>query len=89
MAEALDAKAKLAVQIGDGDLRQEVRLASEEMAASAEELSAQAEQLQSAIEFFKVNDDGSPMAKVARKAKPQITFASAHAGKSELTPASP
>jgi methyl-accepting chemotaxis protein len=29
MAEALDAKAKLAVQIGDGDLRQEVRLASD------------------------------------------------------------
>ena len=29
MAEALDAKAKLAVQIGDGDLRHEVKLASE------------------------------------------------------------
>jgi len=29
MAEALDAKAKLAVQIGDGDLRQDVQLSSE------------------------------------------------------------
>jgi methyl-accepting chemotaxis protein len=41
--------------------------ASEEMASSSEELASQAEQLQSAIDFFKVVDDGRHSAKAAAR----------------------
>ncbi len=47
--------------------------AAEEMASTAEELSSQAEQLQETMSFFKVNDDGHSVQRVAALKRPART----------------
>ncbi len=57
--------------------------ASEEMASTSEELASQAEQLQSAIAFFKVNDNGGTVHRRAITGKPAHKTKVAHIGHEE------